>query len=305
LENIPHKPVLLNEVLEAFQSEERGVFIDATLGYGGHSSHILQNSPNLNLIGIDKDITAVEFSKKRLSEFGNRVKILHGTFSEKIEEAKTIFPDLPIIGVLADIGVSSLQLDDVERGFSFNSPNLDMRMDQNSNLTGNEVVNRYSEFQLHEILSKYGELKNSRKLARIIANNRPIESGLELSSLIERNSHRKSGGIHPATLVFQAIRIEVNRELEELEKLLDSLATLKKSRVGIISFHSLEDRIVKDKFRDWAKSCICPKEAIRCECGDNHELGKPVSKKPIVASSDEVKENPRSRSAKLRLFDFL
>ncbi|EJF06435.1 S-adenosyl-methyltransferase MraW [Thiovulum sp. ES] len=305
MENIPHKPVLLREVLEAFSTEKSGVFIDATLGYGGHSSAILENSPNLHLIGIDKDITAVEFSKKRLKKFGNRVKILHGTFSEKIEEAKTLFPDLLILGVLADIGVSSLQLDNTDRGFSFNSPNLDMRMDQNSNLTGNEVVNRYSEFRLHEIFRDFGELKNSKKLARVIVNNRPIESGLELASLIEQNSGRKSGGIHPATLVFQAIRIEVNRELEELETLLNSLKTLENSQVGIISFHSLEDRIVKDTFRDWSKSCICPPEAIQCTCGDNHQLGKPLSKKPIVAKNDEVSENPRSRSAKLRIFNLL
>jgi 16S rRNA (cytosine1402-N4)-methyltransferase len=305
LENIPHKPVLLREVLEAFSTEKSGVFIDATLGYGGHSSAILENSPNLHLIGIDKDITAVEFSKKRLEKFGDRVKILHGTFSEKIEEAKTVFPNLPILGVLADIGVSSLQLDNTDRGFSFNSPNLDMRMDQNSLLTGHEVVNRYSEFRLHEIFRDFGELKNSKKIAREIVNSRPIESGLELASLVERISHRKSGGIHPATLVFQAIRIEVNRELEELEKLLDSLKVLKNCEVGIISFHSLEDRIVKDTFRDWSKSCICPPEAIQCTCGDNHELGKSLSKKPIVAKSDEVKENPRSRSAKLRIFNLI
>jgi 16S rRNA (cytosine1402-N4)-methyltransferase len=297
----PHKPVLLREVEGAFQTDERAIFIDATLGYGGHSSAILQNSPNIQLIGIDRDRTAIEFSQKRLAPFKERVTLLHGKFSEKIDDALQLYPDLPLFGVLADIGVSSLQFDQLDRGFSFNSDNLDMRMDRESGLSGYDVVNSYSEYELHKIFQDFGEMKNSKKVAKAVVQNRPIKSGRELASLVEKLSGRK-GGTHPATQLFQAIRIEVNRELEELKSLLDSLEILESGKIGIISFHSLEDRIVKEKFRDWSKSCICPPESFRCECGDNHQKGTILTKKPLTAQRDEVKENARSRSAKLRLF---
>jgi 16S rRNA (cytosine1402-N4)-methyltransferase len=298
LNSIPHKPVLLREVLEAFQTEESGIFIDATLGYGGHSSAILKTSPNINLIGIDRDKTAIEFSKDRLSEFGDRVTLLHGKFSEKIEEATNLFPDIPILGILADIGVSSLQLDELDRGFSFESNNLDMRMDRESGLDAEYVVNSYSEFELEKIFKEFGEMRNAKKVARVIVNSRPIRSGVELASILPK----KGKGTHPATQLFQAIRIEVNRELEELKEFLNSIQKVSGAKIGVISFHSLEDRIVKEKFREMAKSCICPPESFKCECGDNHEKGYILTKKPIIAKADEVKENPRSRSAKLRLF---
>jgi len=297
---IPHQPVLLDEVVNNFQTEESGYFIDATLGYGGHSSAILESSPNLKLIGIDKDITAIEFSKKRLAKFGNRVEFFHGSFSEVIQEL--IKTKKPIIGVLADIGVSSLQFDKLERGFSFDSDNLDMRMNQTQDLTAEKIVNQYSEYDLDRIFKDYGEMRNSRKIAKLIVENRPIESGRDLSSLIAQVEFRKGGGTHPATQLFQAIRIEVNSELLELENLLNAVQTLRNVKVGIISFHSLEDRIVKNKFKEWTKSCICPPEVFRCGCGDNHNIGKILTRKPLVASKQESSKNRRSRSAKLRIF---
>jgi 16S rRNA (cytosine1402-N4)-methyltransferase len=302
INQIPHEPVLLKQVLESFQTENEGYFIDATLGYGGHSSAILENYPNIHLIGIDRDITAINFSKKRLEKFGNRFRAVHGKFSEKIDELISELNDKPIFGVLADIGVSSLQLDVEDRGFSFHSDNLDMRMDQSADLTAETIVNRYSQYELEKIFSDFGEMRNSKKVAKAIVDNRPFSSGKELASLMEKLEKRKGGGSHPATQLFQAIRIEVNGELDELSSLLKSLERLPETRVGIISFHSLEDRIVKEQFRDWAKSCICPPEAFKCTCGDNHQLGKIVTKKPLVADKDEIKSNRRSRSAKLRVF---
>jgi 16S rRNA (cytosine1402-N4)-methyltransferase len=297
---IPHLPVLLDEVVSNFQTEKSGYFIDATLGYGGHSSAILESSPNLKLIGIDKDITAIEFSKKRLAKFGNRVEFFHGSFSEVVQEL--IKTKKPILGVLADIGVSSLQFDKLERGFSFDSDNLDMRMNQTQDLTAEKIVNQYSEYDLDRIFKDYGEMRNSRKIAKLIVETRPIESGRDLSSLIVQVEFRKGGGTHPATQLFQAIRIEVNSELLELENLLEAVQILKNVKIGIISFHSLEDRIVKNKFKEWTKSCICPSEAFRCSCGDNHNIGKVLTKKPLVASKQESSKNRRSRSAKLRIF---
>jgi len=303
IDEIPHQPVLLNEVVENFKSDKEGYFIDATLGYGGHSSAILESSPNIHLIGVDRDITAINFSKERLAKYGNRVTLYHRNFSNAISDILQQIDDKPILGVLADIGVSSLQLDKLERGFSFNSENLDMRMDQSQELTADRVVNSYSEYELEKILREYGEMRNSKKVAKAIVNMRPISSGRELAELMTKIERRRGGGTHPATQLFQAIRIEVNRELEELNTLLDKLESLPKAKIGVITFHSLEDRIVKNRFKEWAKSCICPPEAFQCICGDNHQLGRILTKKPIVASKREARENRRSRSAKLRIFE--
>ncbi len=305
----PHIPVLLDEVVKEFSSTEfdKVFFIDATIGYGGHSKAILESSQNIHLIGIDRDSEAVEFSKKRLNSFGSRINILHGTFSEKINEAIKLAGDNKIIGILADIGVSSLQLDKIDRGFSFDSPNLDMRMNQNDELTAYKIINNYSQYKLEQIFKDFGEIRNSKKIATAIINNRPIESGLELANLIEKTEGRWSG-THPATQIFQAIRIEVNGELNQLENLLKEIELfarnnkLNGSKIAIITFHSLEDRIVKDKFRDWANSCICPPEVMKCSCGDNHDIGEILTKKPIIATEKEISKNRRSRSAKLRLF---
>lgn len=303
MENIPHIPVLYREVVDTFNDIKEGIIIDCTMGYGGHSSLILENNPNIKLIAIDQDQTAIDFSSKRLKPFGDRVEIRKGRFSNVIKDILREYNSEDIKGVLADIGVSSLQLDQKERGFSYESENLDMRMDKDAPLSASNVVNEYSQNDLEIILREYGEIKNYKKLASVIMQNRPFHSAKELSQKL--NPFLPKGKkIHPATLLMQAIRIEVNDELGELKNLLGALeeAKLPSAKIGIISFHSLEDRIVKQTFVSWAKSCICPNEAIRCTCGNNHQLGKIVTKKPLTAQDDELKANARSRSAKLRVF---
>lgn len=303
MQNIPHIPVLYREVLEVFKNIDSGIIIDCTMGYGGHSSMILEANPNITLIAIDQDETAIEFSTQRLAPYKERVIIKKGRFSEVIKEILKEYPKEQIRGILADIGVSSLQLDQKERGFSYESETLDMRMDKNAPLSASDVVNGYAQSELEEILLEYGELRNYKKIASFIVANRPFHSAKELA---EKTKHLLPHGkkIHPATLLMQAIRIEVNEELKELESLLETLENvgLEDALVAIISFHSLEDRIVKQTFLRWAKSCICPADVFRCECGNNHKKGKILTKKPLTAQQDELKDNARSRSAKLRVF---
>ncbi|MDX9967281.1 MAG: 16S rRNA (cytosine(1402)-N(4))-methyltransferase RsmH, partial [Sulfuricurvum sp.] len=209
-----------------------------------------------------------------------------------------------ICGILADIGVSSLQLDRRERGFSYESDTLDMRMNPDAALSAADVVNTYGQSELETILREYGEVTNARRVAETIVQRRPFYSAKELSGAIF-HLMPKGKKIHPSTLVMQAIRIEVNDELGELERLLDAVeqSDVKQMRVAIITFHSLEDRIVKNRFAKWSKNCICPAEAMRCTCGNNHAIGKTLTKKPLSAQEDELRSNPRSRSAKLRVFE--
>lgn len=301
---IPHVPVLYTQVLDTFSDIEEGVIIDCTMGYGGHSSMILEANPNIKLIAIDQDQTAIDFSTKRLEPYRDRVEIKKGRFSSVIKEILKEYDIKEIKGILADIGVSSLQLDQKERGFSFASENLDMRMDKDAPLSAAEVVNEYSQTDLERILLEYGELRNYKKIASFIVSNRPFSSAQELSEAVT-HLMPKGKKIHPATLLMQAIRIEVNNELGELSSLLDTIeeARFPNAKIAIISFHSLEDRIVKNRFAKWSKSCICPPEAMRCTCGNNHSYGRVLTKKPITAEDDELKANPRSRSAKLRVFE--
>jgi len=296
--HIPHIPVLKQEVIDAFQSVKDGYIIDCTLGYGGHTLALLQANPNVKIIGNDQDDEALEFSKNRLIEYKDRVIFNKGNFKDVFHK----FKDYPISGILADIGVSSLQLDKKERGFGFESDFLDMRMDQNSPLSANEVVNHYSQSDLEKIFKEYGELKEWKKAASLVVQNRPFGSAKELSQLFSKHFYK--GKIHPATLAFQAIRIEVNKELEVLSELFDSIEQHKPQNaiIAIISFHSLEDRIVKNYFRKWSKNCICPPEAFRCTCGNDNAIGKVITKQPIIATKEEIRINPRSRSAKLRIF---
>jgi len=297
----PHIPVLPTEVQETFIDVKEGYIVDCTVGYGGHSELILSSNPHIKMICIDQDDEALNFSKKRLEAYGDRVIFAKGRFSAVIKE----FEGYAIKGILADIGVSSLQLDKMSRGFSFESETLDMRMDANHSLDAYQVVNHYTKEELEEIFKVYGEVREYKKLADLIVKKReekPFESAKELSDFIAKHLYAKK--IHPATLAFQAIRIEVNDELGELKELLDSIKNLKLSKclVAIISFHSLEDRIVKQVFREWSKSCICPPEVMRCLCGNDHALGKVVTKKPIIPTGEEIARNPRSRSSKLRIF---
>ncbi len=300
----PHIPVLLEQVIEGFHNIQKGNFVDCTLGYGGHSYAMLQNYPEIRLIGIDRDDEALEFSKYRLNSYKERVKLLKGSFSAQLK--KLDFTN--ITGLLADFGVSSLQLDKRERGFNFESLTLDMRMDQSIDFSAYDIVNSYSQEMLEDIFKNYGETKEYRKVAASIIQKRkesPIASNLELANLIKTTVRGKSK-IHPATLYFQAIRIEVNQELEEIKALLDILEEKqpKGAIIALITFHSLEDRLVKQRFRKWSKRCICPDGVMRCSCGNSNNLGSVINRKPITANRDEIKENPRSRSAKLRLFQF-
>ncbi len=300
----PHIPVLLDEVMAAFEAIGEGFFVDCTLGYAGHSEAILRRHPALRHIGIDRDEEAVTFSMQKLSPFKERSRLIRGSFSEvvpRLEEA-------PIAGLLADFGVSSLQLDKSDRGFGFEAPVLDMRMDRRSTKSAYDVVNGYDAQRLAEIFEKYGELKGAKRLAQAIekrARQKPFESAKALSDFIAGVLPSR-GKNHPATLPFQAIRIEVNDELGEIERLLDAIEArhFEGEIVALITFHSLEDRLIKRRFKRWERACICPPEAMRCNCGKNHALGKALSAKPIVASKAELSRNPRARSAKLRVFRF-
>lgn len=300
----PHIPVLLNEVIASFKDVPEGYFVDCTLGYAGHSSEILKSYQHLKHIGIDRDDEALRFSKERLLPFSERSILYKGTFA-------TQFPKLtqsPICAVLADFGVSSLQLDKMDRGFSFLSDTLDMRMDASASFSAYDVVNGYSQEKLAYIFDAYGEVRSYKKLAAAVVEaraNAPIESAKALSE-VAKKVIPSGGKIHPATLMFQAIRIEVNNELGEIEGLLDALEAkhYEGEVVSLITFHSLEDRLVKNRFKKWATACICDPQAMRCTCGKSHALGKALVRKPITATKEELKYNPRSRSAKLRSFRF-
>ena len=298
--NIPHIPVLYKETLETFKDINDGYIIDCTTGFAGHSSGLLTSNENVKLICNDQDDEALEFSKKRLEPYTQRVIFNKGNFEHVIDT----FKNYEIRGILADIGVSSLQLDKLDRGFGFESLTLDMRMNQNQALDAATVINTYSTSELERVFKECGEVREYKKVASLIVNNRPFTSAKEISELLAKKMPK--GKIHPATLPFQGIRIEVNDELGVLERLFDSLenAKFKNCIVAITSFHSLEDRIVKNYFKKWTKSCICPDGVFRCECGNNHALGKIITKKPIIPTALEIKQNPRSRSSKLRIFKF-
>ena len=308
---IPHIPVLLEQVLESFNMplmQKGGVVIDCTLGFGGPSEALLQAYPKLRIVGIDRDCNALEFAKERLKGFGNRFSSHLGSYSAVVAELLKEDSAQEIIGILADIGVSSMQFDNKERGFCFDSEQLDMRMNQEQLLNAREIVNTYSLGELERIFRDFGEIREYKKLARLIVESRKIEkftSAKALSSLIAK--HFKHPKIHPATQAFQALRIAVNDELGELERLLKAIEKnplRKGARVCIITFHSLEDRIVKMAFKEWERDCICDSNVMRCVCGGGHRKGRNLYKKPLVANADELQSNPRSRSAKLRSFEF-
>ncbi len=299
--NIPHIPVLLNETIDLFKRHmnPKGYFVDCTLGFGGHSEAILENFPEIKLIGIDQDKDALSFAKKRLEKYSDRVQFINKRASEALKDLK----GLDISGVLADIGVSSYQLDNKERGFTFDADTLDMRMNKDQKFSAYDVVNFYDRNRLEEVLKKYAQERQFRKIADFIIKNRPINSNRELADILHKAGIKDKKRMAP---IFQAIRIEVNNELKELENILDNVENIAKNGtiLGIITFHSLEDRIVKNRFKEWARKCICPPEAFKCECGGNNQKGVILTKKPIVASKEEIKNNPRSRSAKLRGFKF-
>jgi len=302
-----HQPVLLVETLQLLKPQADDFFVDATLGLGGHTEAILAKSKETQVIGIDQDLEAIGLAKERLNSFGERFKVFHSNFSDikqVLAEAKIDKVD----GVLADLGVSSLQFDSRTRGFSFrfDAP-LDMRMNQESNLeTAADLLETLSEFEIAKIIYEYGEERLSRRIARRIVEKRdagePIKTTKQLVETIEKAVGRgKKDKIHPATRTFQALRIAVNGELEILERFVrDSVEILKKDgRLAVITFHSLEDRIVKQTMQKLSGKCFCPPKFPQCVCGAKKEV-EILTRKPVVPSELETEENPRSRSAKLR-----
>ena len=299
-----HRSVLLDESLRLLGANAGGLFVDATLGMGGHSEGILEASPNASVIGIDQDSEALELAKIRLSRFGKRVTFVQANFSD----IHTVVKDEQPTGILADLGVSSMQLDSGSRGFSFrfDAP-LDMRMDQESDtVTAAELLATASEKEIADIIYQYGEERASRKIARWIVEKResgqPIETTVQLAELVRRAVRTSpKDKIHPATRTFQALRIAVNNELEILEQFIsDSVDLLKINGVlAIITFHSLEDRVVKQSFQRLAGKCSCPPRIPQCVCGAAKRV-EILTKKPLTATETEQFENPRSRSAKLR-----
>lgn len=302
-----HISVLLDEVLEGLDIKENGIYVDCTLGGAGHSKEILKrlNSEG-RLIGIDQDSDALKAASEKLKDFSN-VTYVHNNFTN----ITSILDELnveAVDGILMDLGVSSYQLDTDERGFSYmKDASLDMRMNREEELSAYDVVNGYSEEDLYRIIREYGEEKFAKRIAQFITDrrkNNSIKTTLELVDIIKAAIPAKARreGPHPAKRTFQAIRIEVNKELEILDKAIEgAVRKLKKGgRLNIITFHSLEDRIVKNKFKELENPCTCPKEFPICICGKKSEI-KIITRKPIEPSSEEVTNNPRSRSAKLRI----
>lgn len=304
-----HKSVLLEECIENFNIKEDGIYVDGTLGGAGHSYYILKKlGKNGKLIGIDRDSDALKAAGKRLSEFKN-VTYVH----DNHDNIKNILSELNIDGVdgiLLDLGVSSFQLDEASRGFSYMSDApLDMRMNREDSLTAYDVVNSYSKEKLESIFRNYGEERYSSRIASGIVEARKekkIETTLQLVEVIKSNMPKKAllEKQHPAKRVFQAIRIEVNCELEPLKQTVkDSILSLNdRGRLLIITFHSLEDKIVKHTYEEMEGRCTCPKSFPICVCGYK-SYGKIINKKPIVSNEEELQENPRARSAKLRIFE--
>lgn len=304
-----HIPVLAGEVVELLSAvKPLKRLIDGTLGNGGHSRMLLEQNPDLHILGIDRDPAALERARNNLAEFGERFCAVHGEFAN-LDEIAVDSGWEQADAVLLDIGVSSPQIDDPERGFSFRAEGpLDMRMDRTQRLTASRVVNFYSEEDLVRIFREYGELRESRQLARAIVAARevkPLASTADLSAICDRVLHKKRPGQLPSpTLVFQALRIEVNGELTQLESGLQAAKKILRpgGRLAVISFHSLEDRIVKNFMRDGASECCCPPGLPVCVCGKHADFKLPV-RGVITAGNDELQLNRRAACAKLRIAD--
>jgi len=302
-----HVSVLLKETIEGLNIKADGIYVDGTLGGGGHSEEILKHLDTGKLIGIDQDENALKAASERLASYGDKFIAVRSNFSD----IKKVLDDLGIDridGMMMDLGVSSHQLDEAERGFSyrFDAP-LDMRMDQRQALDAYEVVNTYTEDELNEVIKKYGEENWARRIAQFICEARqeqPVKTTQELVDLIYKAipaGARREGG-HPAKRTFQAIRIEVNNELEILKETISDITSVlnKNGRIAVITFHSLEDRLIKHAFKDLAQGCICPPEIPMCMCNNKPKI-KIITRKPTLPSTEELEHNARSKSAKLRV----
>jgi len=301
-----HTPVMPREVMELLAPERGGLFVDATVGLGGHAELILSASDQVRLIGLDRDAESLEMARARLARFGDRVTLMHDDYRnlpgilERLGVARG-----SLTGLVADLGISSWQLATPGRGFSFQRDEpLDMRMDRSRGRSATEIVAQAPEEELARIFYQYGEERRSRRIARVIVERRrrePVLTTGDLAALVERAMPRRGARIHPATRVFQALRIAVNEELEGIEQfVLDSVEALQpRGRLVLLTFHSLEDRLVKLSLRMLTHRCICPRSLPRCACS-TPDLVEPLTRKPLRPSAEEVGANPRSRSAKLR-----
>jgi len=298
-----HTPVLLEEAMKALAVQPGGRYIDCTLGNGGHAAAILkQSSPGGQLLGIDADPSAIENARQRLAEWAGATQLVNDNFVN-LQSICLKYDFQPVHGILLDLGLSSMQLDTEGRGFSFrNDAPLDMRFDPQQTITAADIVNRYGETELADIIRNYGEEINSQRIARCIIDARPLKSTRQLAQVVERAlGSRKNSKIHPATRTFQALRIAVNHELENLEATLKQAVSLLGfgGRLVVISYHSLEDRIVKQFLHRESRDCICPPTTPECICQHTASL-QLVNKKVIKPSAEEIARNPRSRSARLR-----
>ncbi|KQC06895.1 MAG: ribosomal RNA small subunit methyltransferase H [Smithella sp. SDB] len=301
-----HEPVMVKEIVDLLLVSKTGIYVDCTIGGAGHSYAILKETDAF-LVGIDCDDEALRFAESRLKEFGSRKVLIKANFADlgKVLENLNI---KKVDGILLDLGVSSRQLDAAERGFSFNlQAPLDMRMDRNLELSAYDIVNSFAQNELENIIRFYGEEKMAAKIARTISKKRqlsPIETTTELAAIVASCMpvKAKRQKIHPATRTFQAIRIAVNKELENIKLVINAAVDALKSggRLCIISFHSLEDRIVKNEFRALAGECVCPKDMPFCVCQKEAKLEN-VTRKALIPTAEEIKANPRARSAKLRV----
>lgn len=297
-----HKPVLYQEVLHYLQPHSGQKFVDCTIGAGGHAWGILSASvPDGLLLGMDLDTTALGVARDTLHEFHNRYQLVHASYTTLLDQMDRLGWK-SVDGILLDLGVSSLQLDIAEKGFSFRADApLDMRFDPMGDVTAADLVNHLEEDALAQILFRYGEERFARQIAQAIVLSRPITTTGQLAEVISTTIGQRKQAIHPATRTFQALRIAVNRELEALEQVLPQIieALAPKGRVAVIAFHSLEDRLVKEFFRYESRDCVCPPKQPVCTCGHRASL-RLLTPKPIKPSIQEIQSNPRARSARMR-----
>jgi 16S rRNA (cytosine1402-N4)-methyltransferase len=299
----PHQSVLYNEIIHALQPKRSGRYVDGTLGAGGHAEGILEaSSPDGSLLGLDVDTQALALAGARLARFSERVVLRHSSYTVMDEQLAALKWE-KVDGILLDLGVSSMQLDQPERGFSFQSEApLDMRFDPTQGSTAADLINALPENELADLLYLYGEERRSRQIARAIVQARPLYTTTELAQVVRRTMGRGKERIDPATRTFQALRIAVNHELESVEMVLPLAIELlvPGGRLAVVAFHSLEDRLVKQYFRRESQDCICPPEQPVCTCGHLASL-REITRRPIQAQESEVLQNPRARSARLRV----
>lgn len=304
--SLPHQPVLYQEIIHALRPKSTGRYVDGTVGAGGHAIGLLAESePGGLLLGLDVDSQALDLARQNLAPFGERACLMRASYTSLPSQLASLGWD-SVDGILLDLGASSMQFDTPERGFSFLADGpLDMRFDPSNPLTAAEIVNNWPEDELADVLFRYGEERDSRRITRAILQARPVSGTRDLATLIE-NAIGRHGPHHPATQTFQALRIAVNDELEAVEKTLPIAvqALSPGGRLAVISFHSLEDRIIKEFFRRESKDCICPPRQPVCTCGHKASILE-ITQRPIKPTEDEINQNPRSRSAKLRVAEKL